>query len=172
MDWELTPPAVHDDIPSLHQQMQQLQQPGDTLQGRATKTSQTSSKPPASDSPFAKPKRPRRQSSGKRGGPKGHPGKGPLLLTPPEVPLIEPGPWACGHGALVSLAPYYTHQGIAWPAIAMDLQHFIWQQGTCRGWGRTRKAPLPCAHQAGYGPRLPALIGALAGMPRTSRRLI
>jgi transposase len=56
MDWELTPPAVQDYIQSLHQQIKQLQQQVDTLQGQVEKTSQTSSKPPSSDSPFDKPK--------------------------------------------------------------------------------------------------------------------
>jgi transposase len=172
MDWELTPPAVQDDIQSLHQQIKQLQQQVETLQGRVEKTSQTSSKPPSSDSPFDKPKRQPRQSSGKRGGRKGHPGKGPTLLSPTKGHLIEPGPCACGHGELVSLAPYYTHQVIELPAITMDIQHFILHQGTCRGCGRTLKAQIPREHQAGYGPRLTALIGELAGMHRTSRRLI
>ena len=45
-------------------------------------------------------------------------------------------------------------------------------QGTWRGCGRTLKAQVPSEHQAGYGPRLTALIGELAGMHRTSRRLI
>jgi transposase len=172
MDWALTPPAVQDDIPRLHQQIQQLQQQVDTLQGRVTKTSQTSNKPPSSDSPFDKPKRQQRQSSGKRGGRKGHPGKGPTLLSPPEVHLIAPGPCTCGHGEVVSLAPSYTHQVMELPAITMAIQHFIVQQGTCRGCGRTLKAQIPSEHQAGYGPRLTALLGELAGMHRTSRRLI
>jgi transposase len=172
MDWELTPPAVQDYIQSLHQQIKQLQQQVDTLQGRVEKTSQTSSKPPSSDSPFDKPKRTPHQSSGKRGGRKGHTGKGPTLLNPTEVHLIVPGPCACGHDELVSLAPYYTHQVVELPSIEMDIQHFILHQGTCRGCGRTLKAQVPSEHQAGYGPRLTALIGALAGMHRTSRRLI
>src|SRR2546427_300441 len=66
---------------------------------------------------------------------------------------------------------YYTHQGIELPVIAMDIQPVILHQGTCRGWGRTRKAQRPREHPAGYGPRLPALIGERAGMQRTSRRL-
>ena len=106
MDWELTPPAVQNDLQSLHQQITQLEKQVETLQGRVEKTSQTSSKPPSSDSPFDKPKRPPRQSSGKRGGRLGHPGKGPTLLSPTAVHLITPGPCACGHDELVSLAPY------------------------------------------------------------------
>jgi transposase len=85
MDWERTPPAVQDYIQSLRQQIQQLEQQVDTLQGQVAKTSQTSSKPPSSDSPFNKPKRDRRPSSGKRGGQKGHRGQGPTLLSPTEV---------------------------------------------------------------------------------------
>ena len=136
MDWERTPPAVQDYIQSLRQQIKQLEEQVETLQGQVAKTSQTSSKPPSSDSPFNKPKRDRRPSSGKRGGQKGHRGQGPTLLSPTEVLLIEPGPCACGHSELVSLAPYYTHQVIELPPIEMDIQHFILHQGTCSGCGR------------------------------------
>jgi transposase len=172
MDWERTPPAVRDYIDSLHQQIKELEKQVDTLQGQVGKTSQTSSKPPSLDSPFNKPKRNRRPSSGKRGGQKGHRGKGPTLLSPTEVHLIEPSPCACGHGKLVSMAPYYTHQVIELPPIEMDVHHFILHQGACSGCGKTLKAQIPSAHQAGYGPRLTALIGEFAGMYRSSRRLI
>lgn len=172
MDWELTPPAVQDYIESLHQQIKELQQHVETLQGRVEKTSQTSSKPPSSDSPFDKPKRKRHMASGQRGGQKGHRGKGPTLLSPTEVHLIEPGPCACGRGALVLLEPDYTHQVIEVPPIEIDIHHFILHQGTCGGCSRTLKAQLPRAHQAGYGPRLTALMGELAGMHRSSRRII
>jgi transposase len=94
------------------------------------------------------------------------------LLSPTEVHWIEPGPCACGHGELVLLEPYYTHQVIELPPIKMDIHHFILHQGTCRVCGRQLKAQVPSEHQAGYGPRLSALIGELAGMHRTSRRLI
>jgi transposase len=94
------------------------------------------------------------------------------LLSPTEVHLIVPGPCACGHGELVSLEPYYTHQVIELPPIQMDIEHFILHQGTCNGCGRTLKAQIPSAYQSGYGPRLTALVGQLAGMHRNSRRLI
>ena len=115
MAWEITPPAVQDYIRNLQKRVDQLQNQVETLQGRLEKTSHTSSKPPSSDSPFKKPKRKPRRSGGKRGARKGHPGKGPTLLSPTEVHLIEPGPCACGHGELVSLEPYYTHQVIEMP---------------------------------------------------------
>jgi transposase len=52
MDWERPPPAVQDYIDRLRQQIKQLEKQVETLQGRVEKTSQTSSKPPSSDSPF------------------------------------------------------------------------------------------------------------------------
>jgi transposase len=171
-EWKLTPPAVQAHLQSLQQRVNQLEKQVDTLQGRVEQTSQTSSKPPSSDSPYKKPKRKRRQSSGKRGARPGHPGTGPTLLTPTEVHLLEPAPCACGHGELVALTPYYTHQVIELPPIEMDITHLVLHQGTCSGCGKQLKAHVPSDQQAGYGPRLTALIGELAGMHRTSWRLI
>jgi transposase len=93
------------------------------------------------------------------------------LLSPIAVHFVEPDPCACGQGQLVSLTPYYTHQVIELPLIEMEITHFVLQQGACAGCGRLLKAQ-PSTHQAGYGPRLTALIAELAGMHRTSRRLI
>jgi transposase len=185
LEWELTPPAVQDYIKRQHQhiaqlqsqlgqfqsQIAQLQHQVEPLQGRVAKTSQTSSKPPSSDSPCNKPKRRRQTSSGKRGGHKRHRGHGPTLLSPTAVQLIEPGPCPWGHGNWVALTPSYTHQGIALPPIEMEVHHCILQQGLCQGGGRQLKAQVPSDHQAGYGPRLRARSGALAGMHRTSWRL-
>ena len=125
MEWALTPPAVQAHVPHLQQRVHQLEQQVETLQGRVERTSQTSSKPPSSDSPFHKPPRQPRRSGGPRGARPGHPGHGPTLLSPTEVRLIEPAPCACGHGELVSLTPYDTHQVIELPPIAMDITHFV-----------------------------------------------
>jgi transposase len=172
MEWNITPPAVQDYVRRLQEQVRQLQHQVDALHGQVGKTSPTSSKPPSSDSPFKKPQRQRGQSTGKRGGRTGHTGTGPTLLAPTEVHLIEPPSCACGHGQVVSLAPYHTHQVIELPPIEMAISHFILQQGVCAGCGQVRKAQVPSAPQAGYGPRLTALIGELSGMHRTSRRLL
>jgi transposase len=186
LEWELTPPAVRDYTKHQHRQIaqlqtqmaqfqsqiEQLQHQVETLQGRVAQTSQTSSKPPSSDSPFNKPKRQRKTSTSKRGGQKGHRGNGPTILSPTEVHLIEPGPCPCGAGNVISLSPYHTHQVIELPPIEMEIHHFVLQQGHCQGCGRQRKAQVPSPYQAGYGPRLSALIGELAGVHRTSWRLI
>ena len=135
MEWNITPPAVQDHVRRLQEHVRQLQNQVDTLQGQVGKTSQTSSKPPSSDAPCKKPQRQRRQSAGTRGGRTGHQGTGPTLLTPTEVHLLEPAPCACGHGELVSLAPYHTHQVIELPPIEMEISHFILHQGECAGCG-------------------------------------
>jgi transposase len=62
------------------------------------------------------------------------------------------------------MAPYYTHQVIELPPIEMDIPHCVLHQGPCAGCGKQRNAQVPTEHQAGYGPRLTALIGALVGM--------
>lgn len=92
-DWQQTPPSVRNHVVELQNQLNdlqkqydQLRKQVDMLQGRVDKTSQPSSKPPSSDSPFQKPTRSkRRKSSGKRGARKGHAGFGPTLLEPTEV---------------------------------------------------------------------------------------
>ncbi len=172
MAWQVTPPVVQDYIQDLHKQIDRLQKEVERLQGRTEKTSQNSSKPPSSDSPFKKAKRKRRKSTGKRGARKGHPGKGPTLLSPTQEHPLEPNPCACGHGQLSSLTPYQTHQVMELPPIEMEIHHFILYQGQCSGCGRQLKAQLPREHQTGYGPRVSALVGELSGMHRASRRLV
>jgi transposase len=163
-EWAITPPSVQDHLLSLQKRLDQLAQQLEALQERLDKTSRTSNQPPSSDSPFQKPKRQPRRTGAPRGGRKGHPGRGPILLRPTDVHLIEPGPCACGHGELVSLTPYHTHQVIELPPIDLQVDHFILHQGTCSACGKPLKAQLPAAHDSGYGPRLSAWIAELTGM--------
>lgn len=176
-DWHQTPSSVQKYVVELQrplndlkQQVDQLQKQVDMLQGRMNKTSQTSSKPPSSDSPFKKPTR--RKSSGKRGAKKGHRGSGPTLLEPTEVQHLYPAPCACGHGAFGTPALYHTHQRIELPPIDMQITHFLLHQARCVGCGRIIKAEVPSPYATGYGPRLSGLIGELSGMHGTSRRLL
>jgi transposase len=139
-EWDQTPSAVQTylltlqtQLGDLQQQHQALQCQVDQLQGRVEKTSQTSSKPPSSDSPFNKPKRgglsSQSGSSGKRGGRQGHRGSGPILLEPTEVRIIPPAACECGHSGLVTSVPYHTHQVIELPPIEMQITHFELHQG-------------------------------------------
>jgi transposase len=176
-DWHQTPSAVqayilelHDQVKELQHQCRKLQQQIEQLQGRLDKTSDTSSKPPSSDSPFKTPTR--RKASSKRGAKKGHPGAGPILLEPTEVHHLYPAPCVCGHGAMGTVTPYHTHQVIELPPIRMEVSHFLLHHARCVGCGRLLKADVPREHATGYGPRLSALIGDLSGMHGTSRRLL
>jgi len=123
-EWEQAPGAVQTylltlqtQLDAFQQQHQALQLQVDHLQGRVDQTSQTSSKPPSSDSPFKKTKRgdspSRGGSSGKRGGRQGHPGSGPILLEPTDVQVIHPNACECGHSGLVTSVPYHTHQVVS-----------------------------------------------------------
>lgn len=176
-EWERTPSTVQahlvaldTTVSTLEVQLQQLQQQVDQLQGRLDQTSSTSSKPPSSDSPF-KPRK-LRQSSGQRGGKKGPPGAGPKLLEPTAVEVVLPPSCSCGHAVVSAPTPYRTHQVLELPPIEMEITHFLLHQATCLGCGRTLSAEVPPAHASGYGPCLSALIGEMAGIQGTSRRLL
>ena len=47
----------------------------------------------------------------------------------------------------------------------MDVTHFVLQQAWCPVCAQWTKAQVPPEHTAGYGPRLTALMGEIAGHP-------
>jgi transposase len=172
-DWAQTPPAVQAYIAALHQELHQLKQRVEALEARIQATSQTSSRPPASDSPYRKGRNKRhRTTSGRPGAKPGHPGVRQSLMSPTATEHLLPTACCCGNTALLHPTPYYTHQVIELPPIDMDITHWVLYQADCPRCGRRLKAHLPPAHQSGYGPRLSALIGEMAGMQGTSRSLI
>jgi transposase len=73
---------------------------------------------------------------------------------------------------LVHPTPYYTHQVIELPPIDMAIIHWVLYQADCPRCGHRVKTHLPPEYHTGYGPRLSALIGELAGVQGTSRSLI
>jgi transposase len=68
--------------------------------------------------------------------------------------------------------PYYTHQVLELPPITVDVQHWVLHQGWCPDCGRWSKAQVPAEHATGYGPRLSALMGELAGLYGNGRRMV
>ena len=68
--------------------------------------------------------------------------------------------------------PYYTHQVLELPPIAIDVTHWVLHQGWCPDCGRWSKAQVPAEHATGYGPRCSALMGELAGAYGNGRRLV
>jgi transposase len=73
---------------------------------------------------------------------------------------------------LALLKPYYTHQVLELPPIAMEVTHWVLQQGWCADCGRWTKAQVPAAQRSGYGPRFSALIAELAGTYGNGRRMV
>jgi transposase len=172
-DWAQTPPAVQAYIVALHQELAQLKQRVEALEACTQATSQTSSRPPSSDSPYRKGRKKRRhKTSGRPGAKPGHPGTRQTLLNPTSTQHLLPTECRCGNTNLLHIAPYYTHQVIELPPIDINITHWVLHQADCPSCGRRLKAHLPPAHQSGYGPRLSALLGEMAGMQGTSRSLI
>ena len=172
-DWEQTPPAVQAYLHTVHDALGQLQERVDTLEARLKQNSTTSSRPPSSDSPYKKPRqRTNATTRRKAGGKSGHPGHRQVLLAPTTVHEVRPERCACGNTTLALLRPYYTHQVLELPPIAMEVTHWVLQQGWCGDCGRWTKAQVPAEQRIGYGPRFSALMGELAGTYGNGRRIV
>jgi transposase len=172
-DWAQTPPAVQAYIAALHQELHHLKQRVEALEARIQATSQTSSRPPSSDSPYRKRRNKRdHKTSGRPGAKLGHLGVRQPLLHPTATEHLLPTACGCGSTALAHTTLYYTHQVIELPPIAMNVTHWVLYQADCLRCGQHIKAHLPPEHHAGYGPWLSALIGEMAGVQGTSRSLI
>jgi transposase len=175
-DWEQTPPAVQGYLRTVQQDrvhLQDLQERVAALEARLQQDSTTSHRPPSLDNPYKK----RRQRSTpttarKAGGQPGHAGHRQVLLPPTAVQARYPERCACGHTAFAMTTPYQTHQVIELPPIALEVIHWVLHQGCCLGCGAWSKAQMPPEHTTGYGPRLSALIGELAGTYGNGRRMV
>ena len=169
--WEQTPLVVRQLIVQLLAVIQQQAARIAALEARLSQNSRTSDRPPSSDPLYAKPK----ASSGKQGTPgarPGHLGHRQPLLAPTEVIEVKPGACRCGQTEFPNTTPYYTHQVIELPEIRMTVRHFVLHEERCRQCGRVTKAQVPPEAQAGYGPRLTALLGELSGSQRDSRSAV
>ncbi len=162
-DWQQTPRPVQAFLVALVKRIEELER-------RLNQDSNNSSRPPSSDSPFKKkaPKEKRRKSGAK----KGHQGHRQVMLEPTETVHVKPERCCCGNSEFGDTRPYYTHQEIELPEIEMKVTHFILHEGPCRACGKINKAQVPEGHQSGYGPRLSALIGEMAGIQGNSRATV
>jgi transposase len=141
------------------------------LEARLQQRSHTSDRPPSSDPPYEK--RPARSGSqGKLGAKPGHLGHRQALLEPTAVIEVKPERCPCGQTEFPQMHPYYTHQAIELPEIQMIVRHVVLHEARCPQCGRVTKAQVPPEAQAGYGPRLTALIGKLSGSQRDSRSAV
>lgn len=172
-DWAQTPPAVQAYLRTVHDELGQLHERVEALEARLKQNSQTSSQPPSADSPYKKPRRRTTSTTPRKAGGKlGHPGHRQALLVPTRIVEVQPEPCVCGHTAFAETSPYYTHQVIELPPLTMEVTHWVLHQGWCLVCGRWSQAPIPAEQGSGYGPRLSALMGELAGTYGNGRRMV
>src|SRR5262249_34987054 len=138
------PPAVQAYLRTVHDALRQLHDRVATLEARLKQHSTTSSRPPSSDSPYKKPRRRTTSTTPRRAGGKlGHPGHRRVPLAPTRVVEVGPEPCGCGSTAFAGTQPYYTHQVIELPPIAMEVTHWVLQEGWCQACGRWGQAHVP-----------------------------
>src|SRR5262245_53822332 len=171
--WAQTPTAVQAYVHALHNERTQLRARVEVLEARLMQNSTTSQRPPSSDSPYKKPRqRPPTTPRRKAGGKPGHPGHRQVLLPPTAVYELRPERCPCGNTTFAATKPYYTHQVIELPPIALEVQHFVLHRGWCTVCGTGNTVQVPSEHASGYGPRFSALLGELAGIYGNGRRMV
>jgi transposase len=95
-----------------------------------------------------------------------------VLLEPTATVALFPEACACGQRALGEWTRYHTHQVIELPVMHPEVRHWLLYQGRCLACGTLCKASLPAEQARGYGPRLTAYVGEMAGMVGASRSAV
>lgn len=152
------------------------------LEGKLGQNSSNSSRPPSSDPPWSRPKRPRSPRSGRqRGAQPGHRGTHRKPFPPEQVdrriPLCPETCQGCGQ-ALPSRAspddpPPRRHQVVDLPPSLAEVIEWVLHGRVCRDphCGVVTWAELPPdAPRGAVGPRLQAAIAVLVGQFHISRR--
>jgi transposase len=165
-EWQQTPHSVRLVVLALFKRLA-------VLEARFNQNSSNSSRPPSTDAPATK--RQRRMNAAERrrpGGKPGHPSHPQVLLAPTATISLVPEVCSCGQHGLVDLIPYHTHQVLELPVIRPEVTHWLLHQGQCPSCGTLCKASLPAEQVSGYGPRLTAFIGEMAGIVGASRSAV
>jgi transposase len=162
-DWHQTPLSVRLVVLTLLKRLKMLE-------ARLPQDSSNSSRPPSTDVPLKKRQR-RKPAADQRkpGANPGHPGHPHVLLEPTATVSLLPEVCACGQREIAELTPYHAHQVIELPVIYPAVTHWLLHQGRCLSCGKLCTATLPVEHTSGYGPRLTAYVGEMAGIVGASR---
>ena len=167
--------ALWQENQTLKQQTVELRAEVEKLSERVNKNSKNSSKPPSSDPP-QRQGYPKQEPTGqKKGGQKGHHGRG-RKLKPPEVVsrVVVSKPVACaGCGALLLGADPHPerHQVSELPRIEPEIVEYQRHSLTCCVCGTRNRADWPAEMPKGsFGERLQASIGYLRGRFGVSQR--
>ena len=167
-DWAATPVAVRVLVTELLQRLAKLET-------QLKQTSQNSSKPPSSDPPQARPRRPKEPSGRKTGGQPGHTGHNRQLKPESAVDhIIDVRPERCGQCGTLLLgedADPERHQVTDFPRITPVVteyrRHGLW----CVACGAHTQASWPATMPEGsFGPRVQATVGYLTGRIGASHR--
>jgi transposase len=148
--------SLHSRVEGMEKEVADLAKKIESLEAQLNQSSNNSSRPPSSDSPFKR--KPAGRGTGRPGTKAGHPGYRQKLLEPNHIRPVVPEGCTCGCRDFDDVSAYYTHQEIELPEIEMDVTHFILYRGTCRQCGKLVKARIPKGHETGYGPRFTAFI--------------
>ena len=170
-DLKNTPPSVLLLLSYSLKQNIELKNRVDQLESRLNKDSSNSNRPPSSDNKLTKHST-NKKPKGKAGGKLGHKGSRQQLLKPTEVKMLVPEKCSCGSTEFQSKEPYYTHQLLELPEIALLVTHFVLYRGICTDCGRVNKALVPEDCRTGYGPRLSSVIAEMDGSQGDSRTII
>lgn len=188
-DWEQTPLFVQavvialwqenqglkQQVAVLQKQVSTLQAEVDKLREQVNKNSRNSSKPPSSDPP-QKRTYPKPESSGqKKGGQKGHPGKGRKLKPPEQVDrIVVSRPVACEScGALLLGEDPHPkrHQVSELPRVKPEIIEYQVHTLTCCACGAQNQPEWPAEMPPGsFGERLQATVSYLGGRFGISQR--
>jgi len=170
-DLKNTPPSVLLLLSYSLKQNIELKNRVDQLEARFNKNSSNSSQPPSADNKLTK-RQTNKKPKGKPGGKPGHKGSRQQLLEPTEVKVLVPEKCSCGNSEFQRKEPYYTHQLIELPEIALFVTHFVLYRGICTYCGKLNKALVPEDCRTGYGPRLTSVIAEMDGSQGDSRTII
>lgn len=181
-DWERAPLSVQAVLLALwqenqtfKQQMVGLQAELEKLSERVNKNSRNSSKPPSSDPPQTRNYSKREATGQKKGGKKGHHGRGRKLKPPEEVSrVVVSKPTVCAGcgGLLLGADPQpERHQVSELPRIEPEIVEYQRHTLSCCVCGTRNRADWPAEMPRGsFGAGLQALIGYLGGRFGVSQR--
>ena len=165
------PPEAQVYIRFLEARVAQLEARLADLEARLNQDSSNSSKPPSSDLPSAKPAPPKVPSSKPKGGQPGHPKRSRPELPPDEVVELHADACRHCHAPLAGDDPEpLRHQVVEIPPVRPHVTEYRRHRRTCLQCQRVNCPALPADAVGGYGPRVQALCGLLAGAYRIGKR--
>lgn len=165
------PPEAQVYIRFLEARVAQLEARLADLEARLNQDSSNSSKPPSSDLPSAKPAPPKVPSGKPKGGQPGHPKRSRPELPPDEVVELHADACRHCHAPLAGDDPEpLRHQVVEIPPVRPHVTEYRRHRRTCPRCQRVNCPALPADAVGGYGPRVQALCGLLAGAYRIGKR--